>query len=104
MHLGMLISQKSIPEIRLTHIPSKPDQPVLWAFHCFEITGKYRNYWAAIPTNPFTLQTGESMIIELAGVNVSSDKEQAYVSFDYYNIEGLHNGVYQEIVRIKNPN
>ncbi|MEH6982872.1 hypothetical protein [Priestia megaterium] len=100
MHLGMLLSQEDIPRLKLNHI-NDPNGPVLWKFQCLKTPGKYGNYWVATPTERFELSPGESLTIQISDVKVTSDKEMVHLYFDYYNIEGTSNGVYQEIIRLK---
>lgn len=102
IHLGDLVDQKDIDQIQFS--------AENWTFQKFK-SNKYGQYWAAVPTkdiilNPFTPEksiskTEYSFTISVTNLMVSARGAQSQVYFDYYNVDGLNDGVYMELLTVQ---
>lgn len=63
---------------------------------------KYGDYWALTPVynQPIKLEHGGSINISITNIKATSSMTQAQLYFDYYNIDGLNDGVYEELVTL----
>lgn len=91
LHLGTLVAQADVAKIE----PSAPG----WAFQSFT-SPQYGAYWAAAPTTPLTLAAGGQCQFTLAGLVAAPVGSQAQVSFDYYDIDGIDDGVAVDMLTI----
>ena len=92
IHLGDMVRQDDIPDIEF----SAPG----WDFKSF-VSDKYGKYWAATPTAPVTLESGELITITVKNLAVYASGTQAHLYFDYYGIIGLNDGVYSELLAVQ---
>lgn len=92
IRLGDLMKQIDIDKIELS-----AEQ---WIFK-IQNDAKQGVYWAAEPKVDFSLDSEESTDISITGILVSTDSDQARVYFDYYNIDGLNDGVYSCLIAVK---
>jgi hypothetical protein len=92
MHLGALVAQADIPLIA----PSAAG----WSFQLFT-SAQYGAYWAAAPQAGVVLGAGASLAIAVAGLTPAATASQAQVYFDYYEIDGMSDGVYVDVLAIK---
>ncbi|MNC66567.1 hypothetical protein D3C75_1169800 [compost metagenome] len=77
------------------------------------VSPQYGPYWAATPKSDFLLHPASitnsvnqltSLEIMISNMTISSNKQQASVYFDYYNVRGLNDGVYADVVTIQTNN
>jgi len=89
-----LVESQNIPEIRW--------KAEGWAFQRFNDT-RYGNYWAFTPVagKPITLQPEEGITLTLENVIVTSKNAQEHVYVDFYNLDGLNNGVYDILIAVQ---
>ncbi|GCE50422.1 hypothetical protein EI42_03700 [Thermosporothrix hazakensis] len=94
LHFGGLVESQNIPEIRW--------KAEGWAFQRFNDT-RYGNYWAFTPVagKPITLQPEEGITLTLENVIVTSRNAQEHVYVDFYNLDGLNNGVYDILIAVQ---
>jgi len=94
MHLGGLVPQAQVPAVQ-TSAPG-------WTFQVLN-DAQYGNYWAATPApnQPVALAPGGQLAITLANVQVATNNAQEYVYFDYYNVDGLSDGVYDALLTVQ---
>lgn len=93
IHFGNMVEQSDVPNIQLS--------ATNWSFKCFN-SSFYGSYWAAVSTNPSAvlLNSNDTLTINMANVNVaSSSKLQFLVYVDYYQVEGINDGVFDIIVQ-----
>lgn len=95
VHLGGLVDAAQVPQVQ----PSAPG----WRFQALS-DARYGAYWAATPAGaPVTVAAGESVTITLANVAATRTATQAQVYFDYYDVQGVNDGVDVAIVAITSP-
>ncbi|MDF2627836.1 MAG: hypothetical protein K0R39_1667 [Symbiobacteriaceae bacterium] len=93
IHFGDLVAQADVAAIQF----SAPG----WSFQSFA-SSKYGQYWAATPVgSPVTLQNTETLRISVANLAAAAGALQAQVYFDYYNVDGLNDGVYAELLAVQ---
>lgn len=92
IHFGDLVSQTDIPNIQFSASG--------WTFQNFS-SAKYGQYWAATPTGGVEIANNASVSIDVQNLVVSASATQAQVYFDYYNINGLNDGVYAELLAVQ---
>jgi hypothetical protein len=95
LHFGNMVAQSDVPNIQF-------NAPGL-SFKSFS-SSFYGQYWGAICTSPLDIKNNQSITIDLTNVKIASQAGQVPVYFDYYNISGLNDGVYQETVSIQASN
>ncbi len=66
-------------------------------------SSKYGDYWAMTPSynQPIKLEHGESISMKITNLKATSSMTQAQVYFDYYDIDGLNDGVYEALVTLE---
>lgn len=92
LHLGDLVAQADVPRLQ----PAAPG----WIFADLS-TPTYGRYWAATPTTPVTLDPGGCLHLSLANLVATATGAQATVYADYYNVDGVSDGVYDAIVAVE---
>jgi len=92
LHFGNAVPQTSVAGIVL--------QATNWTF-TYLADSLYGNYWAATPTGDFQLKGGEEFSIKVSNLVVDTDKQQIMIFFDYYNVTNINDGVYQDLLSIK---
>jgi hypothetical protein len=92
LHLGALVAQADVPLIQL----SAPG----WLFQLFT-SPQYGAYWAAAPQTGVVLGEGASLTVEVANLIPTAAASQAHVYFDYYEIDGLSDGVYVDVLAVQ---
>jgi len=60
-------------------------------------------YWAATPAAQVDLPPGKSFDITVSGLNAVANAVQAEVSTAYYNVHGVSDGVFVDLVIIQQP-
>jgi hypothetical protein len=93
IHLGKLVAQDNVAKLTLALDG--------WHFACLS-DAIYGRYWAATPAQPAALARGQPLSIGVSGLMTTDDASvtQGNVYFDYYDLEGLGDGVYAELVAI----
>lgn len=97
IHFGDLVAQADVPNIQLAAAG--------WAFKSFT-DARYGQYWAATPEQPTAVASGQTLSISVNNLIASTASAQAQVYFDYYNVDGLSDGVYADLLAVqpgKNP-
>jgi len=92
LHFSDLVSEANVPKIQL----SAPG----WTFKNLS-DATYGQYWAATPAQPVTLEKDMSIEINVTNLIVSATGAQAQAYFDYYNIDGLNDGVYADLLAVQ---
>jgi hypothetical protein len=92
LHFGTLVAQAAVGQITLT-APG-------WAFQTFA-SPQYGAYWAAAPTAGVALPAAGSLQIAVGGLVPSAAGSQAQVSFDYYAIDGIDDGVFADVLTVQ---
>jgi hypothetical protein len=93
IHFGKLVAQADVPKMTL----SATD----WTFGPFS-DARYGQYWAATPAKSVDVASGDSLAITISGLLPATDATlaQANIYFDYYDLEGVSDGVYAELMSI----
>jgi hypothetical protein len=93
IHFGKLVAQADVPKMTLTATD--------WTFGSFSDT-RYGQYWAATPAKSVELAVGDSIAITVSNLLPATDPAlvQANIYFDYYDLEGVSDGVYAELMAI----
>jgi hypothetical protein len=86
------VAQADVPRIGL----SAPG----WLFQLFT-SPQYGAYWAAAPQTGVVLGEGASLTVEVANLIPTAAASQAQVYFDYYEIDGLSDGVYVDVLAVQ---
>ncbi|HEY5981822.1 MAG TPA: hypothetical protein VIT41_19520 [Microlunatus sp.] len=94
LHLGTLVAPPDVTRIQL----GGPD----WSFQSFT-SPQYGPYWAAAPTAALTLGPGEQLRLSVAGLIAAPVGSQAQVTFDYYDIDGIDDGVFVDVLTVAAP-
>lgn len=95
IHFSHLVADKDILNIQL----SAPG----WRFKLFN-DPRYGNYWAAAPADAaITVHHNKTITIDVENVVALSSIVQAYVYFDYYNVDGLQDGVFDDLIAVQQP-
>ena len=92
MHFGTLVAQSAVGQIEF----SAPG----WTFESFT-SAPYGTYWAASPTADTALGAGDKFTIAVTGVVPSAAGAQAQVTFDYYAIDGIDDGVAVQVLTVQ---
>jgi hypothetical protein len=92
LHLGALVAQPDVPLISL----SAPG----WSFELFT-SAQYGAYWAAAPQTGVVLDAGTSLAIAVTNLVPLATASQAQVYFDYYEIDGMSDGVYVDVLAVQ---
>lgn len=84
IHFGRLVPDDNVPFLTITcdnwHFQRMNDQV-------------YGNYWAATPLSKYIMAAGTTLNFKLANVITANITGQVQVHVDYYNIEGVNDGV-----------
>ena len=94
LHFADLVDQADVSKIGL----SAPG----WQFQMFS-DATYGLYWAAAPAAAVTLPSGATLSFSVANVLAAKASAQAQVYFDYYGVEGVGDGLYEELIAIEQP-
>ncbi len=94
VHFGSLVAQADVAAMSFTAAG--------WSFQAMN-DATYGQYWAATPTAAVTLEPGGSFVIAIAGLKAVSDAVQAQVYTDYYDVDGVADGVFADLVTITQP-
>ncbi len=94
MHLGALVAADQVAAVQ----PTAPG----WSFKALS-DAQYGAYWGATPTAVQELAPDDSFTVSLANVQASSGATQAQVYFDYYDVQGVSDGVDVAVLAIQNP-
>jgi hypothetical protein len=92
IHFGNAVPQASVAGIEL--------QAANWTF-TYLSDALYGSYWAATPTGEFQLKGGEDFSIKVSNLVVDTEKQQITIFFDYYNVTNINDGVYQDLLSIR---
>lgn len=104
IHFGHLIEPDDVHDIQMNSSHFRFSKLV---------SPQYGPYWAATPKSDFLLHPASitnsvnqltSLEILISNMTISSNKQQASVYFDYYNVRGLNDGVYADVVTIQTNN
>jgi hypothetical protein len=91
LHFGTLVAQADVAQIQL----SAPG----WVFGNFT-SPQYGSYWAATPSTALTLAPKQQCQLSLTGLIPAAVGSQAQVNFDYYDIDGIDDGVFADVLTI----
>jgi len=96
IHLGSLVDPDQVSSIRFTAAG--------WRFEALT-DARYGTYWAAAPLGaPVILAPGEQLTITMENVAIAAGtRAQSRVSFDYYNLEGLDDGIDIALLAVQQP-
>ena len=92
IHFGALVDPARVAAIQLSAAG--------WSFKALQ-DAQYGSYWAATPVSAVTLPARQPLIINVANVNAVNNASQAQVYFDYYDVQGINDGVDIAIVAIQ---
>jgi hypothetical protein len=94
IHFGKLVDQADVPKVTLTAAD--------WNFVSFS-DARYGQYWAAVPAKKIELAPGGSVSIAVSGLIPVTDATlvQGNIYFDYYELDGVSDGVYSELVSVQ---
>jgi hypothetical protein len=92
VHCGTLVAQADVGKIAF----SAPG----WTFQSFS-SPQYGAYWAAAPAADVVLADGAGVAIAVTGLVPSPPGAQAQVSFDYYAIDGVDDGVFADVLTVQ---
>jgi hypothetical protein len=91
IHFGDMLNESDIPNVKFSAAG--------WQFSPLK-DERYKNYWGATPSNQLTLDNGKELSIQVSVPNVSTQKIQTTVSFDYYSIGQINDGVYRDVLNV----
>jgi hypothetical protein len=96
IHLGSLVDPEQVTSIRFAAAG--------WRFEPLTDV-RYGTYWAVAPLDaPVTLAPGEPLTITMANVAIAAGtRAQSRVSFDYYNLAGLDDGIAVAVLAVRQP-
>ena len=92
LHFGALVAQADVPLIELSASG--------WSFQLFT-SARYGAYWAAVPHSGIVLGPGAAIEIAVANLIPTASSSQAHVYFDYYELEGISDGVYVDVLAVQ---
>jgi hypothetical protein len=92
LHFGTLVAQSDVAQIQL----SAPG----WTFEMFS-GAPYGAYWAASPTTDTVLAPAAQITLAVTGLVPSAAGAQAQVTFDYYAIDGIDDGVSVQMLTVE---
>ncbi len=61
---------------------------------------RYKNYLGSYSSSQIVLDNGKELSIQLSVQIVSTQKIQTTVSFDYYSIGQINDGVYRDVLNV----
>jgi hypothetical protein len=94
IHFGRLVPQDNVP---LLNISCEN-----WQFQRMD-DQVYGNYWAATPLSKYIMGAGTTLNFKLTNVITANITGQVQVYVDYYNIEGVNDGVNGLIITLTDP-
>lgn len=92
IHFGDLVAQADVPGIEVAAAG--------WIFQSFT-DARYGAYWAATPSQPTGLAPGQVLSMSVNNLIASTTSAQAQVYFDYYNVDGISDGVYVDLLAVQ---
>lgn len=95
IHFRDLLAEEDIPKVKLSLSG--------WTFSPLS-DDRYKNYWGATPTNALTLENGDELSISMNVPSVITTKVQTTISFDYFGITHINDGVYQDVLNVNSNN
>jgi hypothetical protein len=91
LHFGTLVAQADVPNIQF-------DAPG-WVFANYT-SPEYGSYWAAAPSAALPVARNGQFQLSLTGLVAAAVGSQAQVNFDYYDIDGVDDGVFADVLSI----
>src|SRR5262249_24631180 len=93
VHFGSLVAADDVgTKLTFAH----PD----WSFQPMN-DQRYGAYWAATPTKDATIEPKGTITIAVSGLTPATDIVQAQIYFDYYDLDGVSDGVSVELVSVQ---